>query len=58
MLDYEGQKVCLYIDGKLPEQPPPLGEAVQMLSVARAFAREHSECQVAVRPGAAIRSWK
>lgn len=54
LLDYEGQKVCLYIDGKLPEQPPPLGEAVQMLSVARAFAREHPECQVAVRPGAAL----
>lgn len=51
--DCEGQKVCLYIDGSLPEQPPPLGEAVQMLSVARAFGREH-DCKLAVRPGIAL----
>ena len=52
-LDFTEQKVYLYITGSVPESLPPLGEAVQMLSCARAFLAEHP-CRLAVRPGAAL----
>lgn len=52
-LDCSGQKVCLYIDGHASGKLPPLGEAVLMVSCARAFSREQGG-HLAVRTGTAL----
>ena len=52
-LDCSEQKICLYIYGYAPGKLPPLGEAVLMVSCARAFAQEHGG-RLAVRTGAAL----